>query len=924
MNPADRPERGVGGWRALVAVGRRSELSVTAAMVAMLSVVTFGAVAAPRLLREAEADGLAQAIEQAPASHRRLSIRLIDDFARGFDDDPLGEQRARLDEVAADIEPSLLDLYGPPRLVVDSSRFVVVATDVVDASPDAPEPTPEPPPPALPTFLTFRVHPELDDHSRLVAGRPAGPTDRRVGDREVFEFELTPEAAEELEWDLGEVVHLTNDATDLVTRQFSGGLPADFAAELVGLRELDPPEDLYWSGDPRAHRPAIADTGTGANVFAFGMVAVGQMPSRPFVVGGRSPFSIEHRRDLIDGAIDLDTVGSALEGLTALDVSFASQPTLSRPGVTSGLRPALETERDQRRAARATLALAAAGVLGVVVATLAQLLIATFARRRDWLTVARARGANTQQMIGAAAFEMAVVSLAAMVVGVVPALFVVGGERTTTELTLLAGVLVGAVAAGAAAAWAESARPVTVSARASAHPGLGRWGRVGGGMLVVVAAAALVTFRRRGVAVESPDVDLLLVLLPVLVPLAIVFLTRWVLPVVLGQLARRGMALGPGRLVGLRRVISAPASSTGVMTVLVLSLTVASLGLGVNRSLGVGAVDASWLAVGAPYRIDTRDVEVAGAVRALPGAVVSAAGGSRINLDHADGTYNVQFTAIDVPALRELTAATAADDGYPDALDATDPAGRVPIIASERMGGQRIRVGDVLAGVGSRAGQEFVVVEVRTEAFGRRNSWTIVDRTVYASVAGFEPGFNTLAIGVPDDQRAALAAIATGADEELEVRTDILDQQRADPLGRAVRAGYLLAGLLAVTLALVAVVAVSVVTARERRNDVAVLGLLGSGRREIVRAVASELVPAAVAGVAAGSLVGWLVVRLYDGRFDLSSFAGGSPVSIGPDAVGGLLVGAALAVAVVVVIAGLVRRIVHAPVGDVLRIDGGA
>jgi putative ABC transport system permease protein len=139
-----------------------------------------------------------------------------------------------------------------------------------------------------------------------------------------------------------------------------------------------------------------------------------------------------------------------------------------------------------------------------------------------------------------------------------------------------------------------------------------------------------------------------------------------------------------------------------------------------------------------------------------------------------------------------------------------------------------------------------------------------------------------------------------------------------------VRAGYLVAALLAVVLALLALVAIAVVTARQRRREVAILGLLGSDRREITRAVASELVPAALAGVVAGSIVGWLVVRTFDGRYDLSSFAGGSPVSIGPDLVGASAVGATVALAAVAVILVLVRRIVHAPVGEILRADGAA
>jgi putative ABC transport system permease protein len=916
----ESPERSWGGWRALVGVGRRSELSVSIVIAAMLAVVAFAAAAAPRLLTEAEASSLERAIELVPATDRRLAIRLIDDFGQGFNDDPLMEQRERLERVAAEIDQSVLARYGEPRLVADSSRFVVQGVDVVEL-PEDEQPTP-PRSPALRTLLTFRIHPAIEAHSRLVDGRPAGRTNREINGMSILEFELTPESATELGWELGETIQLTTDPTDLVTRQFDGGLPEDFVAQLVGLRQLDDQDDPFWFGDARLHRPATADTGIGANVFAFAMIVPDQIPVRPFMVDRRSPFSIEQRRDLTDGAVNLDTAAETLDGLVALDASFARQPTLTRPGVLAGLRPVLEIERGQRRAARATLVLAAVGVSGVVLITLAQLLLASAERRRGWLTVARVRGASRRQVVVSAMAEMAIIAAAAVVAGVVLAPAVFGGSRTGLEISLLGGLWFGAVGAAGLIAMSENSRPITVSLRPTERTGLGRWGRLGGGLLVIVAVAALVTFRRRGLATDSSDVDILLALLPVLVPLAVVYLVRWVLPAVLRQIAQRGMKLGPGRLVGLRRAITSPDASTGLMAVLVLALTVAALGLGVNRSLEQGAIDASWIAVGAPYQVDSREPSLADAVRAIPDAVVSASGGTRINIERSDTIFNVQFITADLPQIRELTAGTSADQAYPEALESVDLSGRVPVIAAQRMGGQQIRIGDSFIGVGARAGQEFLVIEVRSAAFGRRNDWIVADRTVYATLAGAEPGFSALAIGVPDEYRADLEALLAAAGDDLHVRADVLADQRDDPLSRAVRAGYLIAGLMAVVLALLALVAVAVVTARQRRHEVAILGLLGVSRKQLTSAVASELAPAALAGVVTGSVVGWLVVRIYDGRFDLSPFAGGNPVSINVDVPALLAVGVVVAIASVGVILALVRRIVHAPVGEILRSVG--
>lgn len=917
------------GWTSLAGLGRRTELGVWAVVVGLLAVVAFGAVAGPRWMRDSEAASLRQAMERAPIGARQLAVRVIDDYAAGRADDPLVEQRERLAGIEADIDPVLLDRYGPERFVADSSRFVVAYEAVLPIPPD-PDADPDVDPdlarvvPALPTFITFRVHPELDEYSELVAGRRAAPTERTVNGLAVMEFELSPESADELGWELGELIELTFDPSDVVTRSFNGGLPDDIVGELVGLRELDDVEDRYWFGDPRLHRPTVADTGLGANVFAYAIVHPEQLPTRPFLVAGRSPYALEGRRDLVLDAVTLDSVDAALAGVLQLEGSFSTQPTLTRPGVVSGLRPVLETEIGQRDVARSTVLLAAAGVLGVVLTTLAQILVAAAGRRRGWLTVARARGASRPQVVAAAMGEMAVLATVGSALGAAVAHAVAPRSATGLDTTLLAAVWAGAVLCAGLIAVSEGMRAVTVSGRPNPHPGLGRWGRIGGVLLVAIAVAAVVTFRRRGVAVDAPAAEPLVVLLPIVVPLAVVYLTRWSIPSLLGRLARAGLALGPGRLVGLRRVATSPEATIGIVTVTVLALTVTALGFGVDRALAEGAVDASWVDVGAEYRIDTREQAALDAVRALPDAVVAPTGDTRINVERGGDSYGATLITADVAALQAVTAGTAADRLLPEILETTRLDGSIPVVAAQRVNGRLVRVGDRFDGIGSRAGQVFHVVETRSEAYGRTNDFLLADRGVVGEVAGVEPGFDTLAIDAPPERRDDLASIASAVDEPLRVRTDVLDEQLDDPLSRAVRRGYLVAAGFSLLLALVAMAAVAVVTARQRRREVAVLGMLGAGRRETTDAVVAELAPAALVGVVIGTIVGWLVARSYDGRFDLSAFAAGTPVSIRVDTVELLLAAVAVLLAALLVIAVLVRRIVTTKMTDILRIDGAA
>lgn len=920
------------GWQALVGMGRRSEIGVWAIVVVLLGVVIFGAVAAPRLLREAESASLDAAIDGAPTGGRQLVVRLLDDYPPGTVDDPLELQERRLSDISDEIPAVVRDRFVDARFVADTARFAVALEGIAPPAADT-EPSTGGREPLLPTFLTFRVHPELGEHSELVAGRRAAATERTIDEMRVLEFELTPEAADELGWEVGEAVLLTVDPSDLVTRSFNRGLPADFVAELVGLRELDDVDDRYWFGDPRLHRPTVADTGVGANVFAYATVHPEQLPTRPFLVDERSPFALEQRRDLDPASVTLERVDEVLDGVLALEASFASQPTLTRPGVVTGLRPVLETEIGQRDAARSTLVLAAAGVLGVVLTTLGQLLVAAAGRRRGWLTVARARGASRPQVVVAAMSEMAVLATLALAVGGAAAWLIAPDVSSDLEGPLVLATWVGAVLCAGAIAWSEGMRPVTVSGRPNAHPGLGRWGRIAGVVLVAVAAGAVVTFRRRGVdlAIGSGDgvagdsgIDPLVVLLPVLVPLAIVFLTKRAIPWVLGRVATRGLRLGPGRLVGLRRVASSPDATIGIVTVIVLALTVAALGIGVDRALEGGAVDASWTAVGAPYRVDTRLPEVRDRIAALPDVTVAATGSTRVNVERAGDSYGTNLLTVDVGALTAITAGTAADEGLPAELATLRLDGSIPVVASSRVNGRLVRVGDRFEGIGTRSAQVFHVIDVEREVFGRDTDFLVADRGVIAGVADFEPGFNSLAIDAPPAARAEIERIAATEGEVVQARADVLDVQLDDPLSRAVRRGFLLAAGFALLLSLVALTAVAVVTARQRQREVAILGLLGASGRETANAVIAELAPAALTGTLVGTVVGWFVARSYDGRFDLSAFAAGTPVSITVDPVGLLVAAGAVAVASIVVIAVLVRRIVTVKATDILRIDGAA
>ncbi|NND74195.1 MAG: hypothetical protein HKN44_04235 [Ilumatobacter sp.] len=895
---------------AMLAIGRRSEKVVAVAIGVMLVVVAAVITVAPRALTRAEESSLEQAVEDAPAVLKRMSVRAIEDFGTGAGDDPLSAPRDVVARAAEAIPETVASSFGPARVILDSNRFNVRTVNGTA--------------PASPTLLTMRIDPGLADHSRVVEGRAAAAVSESVGRRQVIDLELSTVAADVMGWSLGDELEVVADTTDTVTRRFVGGLPDPFIVRLVGLRELDDVSDLHWFGDSRLHRPTVSDTGLGATFSVHGSIDVDAYSARPFTVNGRSPFLVEQRRDLLPSTVTVDTTDELVAGLVALEAATVSRPSPGRPGVAVGLRRVLSAEADQRAVARSTLVVAAVGVVAVALAVLAQSLQVAFSRRRSWLNVARARGASPSQVVTTTMLEVGIVAAVAVVVGTIAARLAIGGTSSTVEARLLVGLWLGAVTVAGLLAVAEVRRSTATASRVGTRARLGKWGRVSGTVLVVVAIGSLITFRRRGLAVEAGDIDALVVLLPVLVPLAVVFLTRWIVPLVLGLVARLGMNLGPGRLVGVRRAISDPGAGAGLIAVLALALTVAGLGLGVNRSLEAGIADASWAEVGAPYRIDSRDPEISEAVADIDDIEVAEYGDNQFRLQQGGDVTTARLINIETTAVEELTSGTAADLRLPDALLLADDEGRIPVVASRRIGGQPIRRGDVVRGTGSVGEVEFVAVQVRDEAFGHDRDWIIADRAVFEGVTAREAPTSSLLFELPDERRADLDALVESEGLVVEDRSSVADRQRRDPLVRAVRRGYLAAGAVASALGLMGVAGLAIVTARQRRREVAVLGLLGASRVEIARAVRSELIGPVAAGIVFGTVLGALMTAAFDGRFDLSPFTDGAVVDFRADVAGQLVAAGAVVVGALVLMVALVRRIVHVRVDDIMRVDGAA
>lgn len=576
---------------ALVDIARRSERVVAAMVGGMILLVSMVATLGPALLAGAERDGLDQALADAPLERRLLVVRALEAFGTGDVDDPLMEQRAVVEQAASLVPPEVAVRYGEPRLVIDTSRFNVTGVDGV--------------PPASPVRVTLRVHPELDEHSRIVEGRAARPDVVDEDGRDVIEIEMSRDTADLLGLVVGDVLDLDVDTEDAVTRRFDGGLPEPIGGRLVGIRELDDADDPYWSGDRRLHRPVVNDTNAGAEYFAFASIPVEALPVRPFVndvfgpdelLVGVGPLLVEQRRTLLDGGMSVRAAEQMEAGLATLAASAPPTASPGRPAVVAGLAPVLGDERDQRDAARSNLAIAAAGVLGVGLVSLGCVLRVGVDRRRAWVDTAHARGAARREIVVAAAAEVTVIGIVAALVGVGLASIVatIGGLSTgPTTPPMSAPILVPVVVVGAVAATAwvvASSRPARARRRGRRPSSVSPIRTVVVGLTAVATIAALVTFLRRGV---SGDVDPVAASVPVLLAAGVGWLVARVVPLLIGVIGRRGLRLGSGRLVGLRLGGTARSVGPSIVVVLMVATVVAVLGTAIDDSLrsGVGIDD---------------------------------------------------------------------------------------------------------------------------------------------------------------------------------------------------------------------------------------------------------------------------------------------------------------------------------------------
>ena len=872
---------------AAMRVSWRTDGAVILASLVLVVAVVAGVVASQRAVEAAEEQSLVTALASAPADQTRLRVVVTDQFAADAGVNPLAAPQAAANDAASSIDPLVLSIYGPPRVVVDSPRFGALQIDGAQ--------------PASPTGIVLRTHDDLASRSTLLSGRAPRPTDEQIDGRPVFEVEVASQTAETMGWAVGTDILVESDPADPLFRVFTG-VPDPFWVRVAGIAELAPPDDPYWSNDVRLHRPVVADTALGADFTAYASIPPDQLPVLLTTLGGRSGLRVEQRRDLDSTLVNLSNTDAIQRAITAVESATSATGGLGRPAVTIGLGPVLREESARRDVTRAAVLVANVGVMAVAVAALVQFQRVASARRRPWWRQADARGAPPATLVASSlASTVAVVGLGVAIgvaLGTTLRDGAVASGRQDQRLLLILFAL-----ALIAASAADQIVEVRTRIRGDGdRPKVSRPRRAAGVLVVVVAVASVVTVRRRGITLEGDSVDAVLLVPIIAVPLAAVVLVAAIVPRLLRGRRVGSLRLGVGRLVGIRRGLT-PNTEPGLMPVVALAMSITIVGVAVATSINSGITDQAWRDVGAPARIDTSDAAVVDRLAAEPGAVVARFGDTAALVEHNAEIVGVELVNVEVDGQRRLTDKTPIRVDTPDALGMRRDDGTLPAVATEFLGGRPVTIGDRITGVGSFADLEVTVVALTSPIAGNDDDALLVDRSSLESMTGAPASLDLAWFDgpIPPD-------IAADPAVDIVERSAIEAARLDDPLTRAARNAFIAAAAAAALLSVAAVVAHLVVTMRARRRDVGLLAALGADTHEFARSVRAELIPAVVLGSIIGAATGTLTIAVLDGRLDLGPLTGATSTPIALGVLTTVIVVAAILLTIVVVVALAGRR----------------
>ena len=893
-------------WAAGLLLRRlRSERGIILLIVVLVAATSTVFAAAPRLFNRASDASLQQALDVAQAAQRNVAMRLDGSFEPGAD--PLADARAYGDQLAARLPASIADVVSDRFVLVTSARLLL------------------PEPPRFETHLSLRYQDGLTEATRLVAGR--WPVDRGIPLRQVdliggpgepaepietasFEIAFSASQAGVLGVELGDRYTVVLDESDPLVRGTAFRIgPAE--VEVVGIFEPLDADAAFWSGDETLLIPEMHGDEDVPVAFATAYMAAEAYPN---FWSGQLPFHNEWRFVVDPARLDADQVPGLQADLPRLDRVGAGVPSganLVRGAVLprTGLGAILEQYVEERSLAEAVLSIAAIGPFALAAGALAMVAILLIRRRAATLALVRGRGASGSLVLGAQLWEAIILAGGASILGFAIAVAIVPARAS--PLSAILAIVVGATATLllVGASWRTARRALGHVERDDA-PVLRVAPRrlVIEGTIVAVAVGATLLLRQRGLVIAgdgAPGADPFLASVPVLAGVAagIVALRLYPLPIrALGWLAARRRDLVP--VLGLRTIGRRSGVANLPLLALMLTAAFASFTSIVASSLDRGQTVATYLAVGADYRLEPIGGNTFSNVdpASIPGVEAGASGYADESARFAATSRQratMYLNAVDVPAYDQVTAGTPAEPRWPASFRTEPPteglgteANPVPAILSIRLpGGTRdIALGDTFQMTVAGQWMTFRVVERRASFPG------IDDRLDFAVVplawvraAHLEHRVLQTRVwlrGSADDAVAIAAAVDGAAgDARIVSRHAAYAALRGNSMGQAVVAGYGLAVLVAAIYMALTIIGALILSAARRTRDLAYLRTLGVSAPQSLALTVMEHAPPVLLALAPGVALGLGIAVLVLPGLGLGTFAGTSgPVPVFVDA----------------------------------------
>ena len=604
----------------------------------------------------------------------------------------------------------------------------------------------------------------------------------------------------------------------------------------------------------------------------------------------------------------------------------------------TGLDQALTRFADQLRAARALLAVVLAGLLATLLGLLVLAARLSVDRRREELSLLRARGGSIAQ-VGLRTVDEALV--------VVPLILVAAWYLGTRVPGRPGGadwavVVVGVVALLTVPLVAmASHRLVSFAGRrrdlVRQRPSIRRL--TAEIFVVVLAALGIYLLRRRGLsggdAGDGVGVDPYLASVPVLLAVAAALIGLRLYPAPVGQLgkAARG-ARGVVAFLGLARAGRGAPVGAVSLAVLVVAISTAVFSGAVTSTVDAArdAVADREVAADAALSGEAYQPDTAQRIAAVPGveavaALVAGSGQVSTGDGSLDESRALTVLLVDAPALAGVTAASGAGGDVPDVLlDAAASGGPLPAVVSPA-------AADLLGGDGSvRAFQRDFPLTPAVVADHFPGLPVDVDRFIVLPLQAV-PDRAALApnrfLVAGDELDAAALAAAADAGRIRSVRT-VLGREVAMPLtptevltwadrrsaldrtgaNDVLSLAFTTGAVAGSALALLAVAFAVLAGARSRGQALSRLRTMGLSGAQGRGLLVVELVPSVLVAVLAGGLVGVLLPGALRPALGLDAFTGGvgARVHIDPLLAGGSVALVVVALATAVLVENLTNR----------------